>query len=468
MSRVDSVSSSDAASSGGVMHPQWSSRLAFILAATGSAVGLGNIWKFPYITGENGGGAFVLVYLLCILVVGLPILAAEILLGRRSSCSPIQGMAQLARRDGVSPRWGWMAWIGFVAAFVLLSFYSVVGGWSLAYVGLAAEGAFSGADAATIGGIFGQLLEDPASLLLWHSLFMLLVVLIAGSGVRAGMERSIKLLMPLLFVLLLVLVGYAALRGNFAQALGFLFTPDFSKLTTEGVLTALGHAFFTLSTGICVMMAYGSYLPKDVNIARTVVSIGLLDTLVALLAGLAIFPLVFANGLEPGAGPGLIFVTLPLAFGQMTGGVVFGTLFFVLLLVAAVTSAISMIEPVVEWLEDRGIGRMLGALVSGVMIWLLGLCTVLSFNIWAQFHPLDFLARFEGKTLFDLFDFLVSNLALPLGGLAIAVYAGWAMKPQTLREGIGLGEGISFRVFHFVLRFLSPAAVLVVFVYNLG
>ncbi|MFC6669429.1 sodium-dependent transporter [Marinobacterium aestuariivivens] len=447
--------------------PQWSSRLAFILAATGSAVGLGNIWKFPYITGENGGGAFVLVYLACIAVIGLPILAAEVLLGRRGGHSPIRSMAQLCRRDGASGGWAWVAWMGFVAAFVLLSFYSVVGGWSLAYIGHAARGAFAGANAEAIGGMFGGMLSSPGTLLLWHTVFMLMVVAIVGAGLRAGMERAINTLMPLLFVLLLVLVGYAMVRGDFGRGLEFLFAPDFSKLSTEGVLTALGHAFFTLSTGICVMMAYGSFLPKEVNVARTVVTIGVLDTLVALLAGLAIFPLVFANGLEPGAGPGLIFVTLPLAFGQMTGGVVFGTLFFALLLVAAITSAISMIEPVVEWLEDRGVARKLGALLSGSLIWALGICTVLSFNHWADFHPLGFLSRFEGKTLFDLFDFLVSNLALPLGGLTIALYAGWVMKADILREQIGLGDGAVFELFRFVLRFLSPAAVLVVFVYNL-
>ncbi|GGO82988.1 transporter [Marinobacterium nitratireducens] len=447
--------------------PQWSSRLAFILAATGSAVGLGNIWKFPYITGENGGGAFVLVYLACIAVVGLPILAAEVLLGRRGRHSPVRSMAQLAKADGASPRWGWVAWMGFVAAFVLLSFYSVVGGWSLAYIGHAVSGDFGAADAEAIGALFGGLLGSPGTLLLWHSVFMLMVVAIVGAGVNAGMERAINLLMPLLFVLLLVLVGYAMAQGDFARGVDFLFAADFSKLSTEGVLTALGHAFFTLSTGICVMMAYGSFLPREVNIARTVITIGVLDTLVALLAGLAIFPLVFANGLEPGAGPGLLFVTLPLAFGQMTGGVLFGSLFFFLLLVAAITSAISMIEPVVEWLEDRGVARKIGALLSGALIWALGICTVLSFNHWADFHPLAFIGRFEGKTLFDLFDFLVSNLALPLGGMAIALYAGWVMKPETLRDLIGLGEGLAWALFRFVLRFLSPAAVLVVFIYNL-
>jgi Na+-dependent transporters of the SNF family len=296
---------------------------------------------------------------------------------------------------------------------------------------------------------------------------MAIVIFIVGRGIRSGMEKAINTLMPLLFVLLFIMVGYAMTTGKFGEAVSFMFSPDFSKLTTEGVLTALGHAAFTLSIGIGVMMAYGSYLPQKVNIARTAMTIAVLDTGVALMAGLAIFPLVFANGLEPGAGPGLIFVTLPLAFGQMSGGVIFGTLFFALLLVAALTSAISMLEPVVEWLEEhKGISRAKSALAGGLAIWLVGIGTVLSFNSWAEFHPLAFIPFFEGKTVFDLLDFLVSNLMMPLGGLAIALFAGWAMKRQGLDQEIGLKGGV-YSAFMFVLRFLTPAGIAVVFLYNL-
>ena len=445
----------------------WSSRLAFILAAAGSAVGLGHIWKFPYITGEHGGGAFVLVYLVCIAIIGVPVLIAETMIGRRGGQSPVATMRSLTKSEGTARGWRIIGWNGVIASFLVLSFYSVIGGWSLVYIGKAAAGLFTGADAEAIGGQFGNLLANPWELLLWHSVFMAIVVLIVGRGIRSGLERAVNTLMPLLFILLVVMVFYAMNSGSFGRAVDFMFAPDFSKLTTKGVLVALGHAAFTLSIGIGVLMAYGSYLPKKVNIARTAMTIAVLDTSVALLAGLAIFPLVFANGLEPGTGPGLIFVTLPLAFGQMTGGVLFGVIFFALLLVAAVTSAISMLEPVVEWLEEhKGINRFKSALTGGLAIWFVGIGTVLSFNIWSDVHPLGFLAFFEGKTVFDLLDFLVSNLMMPLGGLAIALFAGWAMRREGLMEDIGLQGGF-YHSFMVVLRYLTPAGILVVFLYNL-
>jgi len=449
-------------------NPMWSSRLAFILAATGSAVGLGNIWKFPYITGEYGGGAFVLVYLLCIALIGAPILIAEVMLGRRGRQSPIKTMASLARTDGASPRWALLGWMGVLAAYLILSFYAVIGGWSLAYVGNAASGDFAGADSAAIGAIFGSMLSDPYTLLSWHSLFMVLVIAIVSRGLKSGMEKAINILMPLLFLLLLVMVGYAMSTSGFGQAVEFLFKPDFSKLTTEAVLTALGHAFFTLSLASGAMMAYGSFLPKEYSVVGTAASIAIVDTAVALLAGLAIFPLVFSNGLEVGAGPGLIFQTLPLAFGQMSFGTVFGTLFFGLLLVAALTSAISMLEPAVEWLEEKkGLNRLKGTLIAGISVWLLGLTTVLSFNVWADLHPLNFLPVFEGKTFFDIFDYLTANIMLPLGGMFIVLYAGWCMKSDSLAHALELPQGALFNTLRFIMRFVAPALVLVVFINQL-
>ncbi|MEH6825949.1 MAG: sodium-dependent transporter [Motiliproteus sp.] len=447
----------------------WSSRMAFVLAASGSAVGLGNIWKFPYITGENGGGAFVLMYLLCIAIVGIPIMIAEVMIGRRGGKSPINSMRELVKLDRLSPRWKWLGGMGMLASFLILSFYSVIGGWALSYVGAAATGTFAGASTEAIGAMFGGLLADPKALLMWHSLFMILVIVIVSRGIRSGMEKAINILMPLLFVLLLVMVGYALSTDKFAEGFAFLFNPDLSKLTTEGMLTALGHAFFTLSLGMGVMMAYGSYLPKNVSLVKTAITVSVLDTAVALLAGLAIFPLVFANGLEPGAGPGLIFQTLPLAFSQMPGGVLFGTLFFALLVIAAVTSAISLLEPAVEWLtEHKGISRLTGTLIAGISVWLLGIVTVLSFNVWADVTPLSMFERFEGKTLFDLLDFATANVMMPLSGLFVALFVGWFMSRQAGEEQLALGNGLAYKCFMFVLRFVTPAAVLVVFVNNLA
>ncbi|WP_303292867.1 sodium-dependent transporter [Marinobacter sp. ST-43] len=468
-----SVSSSGSAAYSGSLEGSnaqrglWSSRFAFILAATGSAVGLGNIWKFPYVTGENGGGAFVLVYLLCIAIIGIPIMMAEVMIGRRGGHSPVNSIKAIAQRDGLNPAWKLVGAVGILAGFLILSFYSVIGGWAISYVGTTASGQLSGQTADAVGAIFSGLLSNPGTLLLWHTVFMALVMLVVAKGVRSGLERAVSILMPALFVLLLIVVGYAMTTGHFGQAAAFLFQPDFSKLTTSGVLVALGHAFFTLSLGMAVMMAYGSYLPKKISIAKTSITVSVIDTGVALLAGLAIFPIVFANGLEPGAGPGLIFQTLPLAFGQMPMGSLFGTLFFVLLIFAAWTSGISLLEPIVEWLEEqKGMNRTVSTLGAGVVCWALGIASILSLNLWADFAPLGFIPMLEGKTIFDLLDFFTANILLPLGGLLVALMAGWVMSKPAMEKELALSPG-TFNLWFVTVRFITPIAVGVVFIYNL-
>ncbi|MBS8240965.1 sodium-dependent transporter [Marinobacter lipolyticus] len=445
----------------------WSSRLAFVLAATGSAVGLGNIWKFPYVTGENGGGAFVLVYLLCIAIVGIPIMMAEVMIGRRGGRSPVNSLRLIAERDRLKPAWKLVGAVGVLAGFLILSFYSVIGGWAISYVGTTASGQLAGQSADAVGAIFSGLLSNPGTLLAWHTLFMVMVMVVVARGVRSGLERAVSILMPALFVLLLIVVGYAMTTGHFGQAVAFLFQPDFSKLTTSGILVALGHAFFTLSLGMAVMMAYGSYLPKNISIAKTSITVSVIDTGVALLAGLAIFPIVFANGLEPGAGPGLIFQTLPLAFGQMPMGTLFGTLFFVLLIFAAWTSGISLLEPIVEWLEEqKGMNRTVSTVAAGVVCWALGIASILSLNLWADFAPLSFVPMLEGKTIFDLLDFFTANILLPLGGLLVAVFAGWVMSRQAMENELALSPAM-FKLWFVTVRFITPIAVAVVFIYNL-
>ena len=450
------------------IHGQWSSRLAFILAATGSAVGLGNIWKFPYIAGENGGGAFVLVYLGCIAVIGIPIMMAEVMIGRRGRQSPINTMRALAEEENAGRAWVMLGWAGVLAGFLILSYYSVIAGWALAYVFRAGSGLFTGLTADGVQSIFTNMVSDPERLLAWHTIFITMTMVVVSRGVRGGIEKAVKFLMPGLFVLLFVLVGYAWNSGSFEQGIAFLFEPDFSKLSANGVLIAMGHAFFTLSLGMGAIMVYGSYLPASASIAKVSIAVSIMDTLVAILAGMAIFPIVFANGLEPGAGPGLIFQTLPIAFGHMDYGAFFGMLFFVLLVFAAWSSAISLIEPAVAWLvENRGINRVKASVVAGLVTWSFGLMTVFSFNLWAEFKPLSGIEVFRDSTVFDLLDYLTANIMLPLGGLLIAIFAAWKMSRASSLDELGMGDRFFYPLWRFLVRYITPIAVILVFLYAL-
>ena len=445
------------------IHGQWSSRWTFILAATGSAVGLGNIWKFPYIAGENGGGAFVLVYLLCIALIGIPVMMAEIMIGRRGRQNPVNSLNSLAKEEKQNSAWKFLGWMGVIAGFIILSYYSVIAGQAMAYVFRIFSGTFEGVTAEGANSIYTALTSDPERLLAWHTVFMVFTMVVVARGVKGGLEKLVKFLMPALFVMLLLLVGYAANTGDyFTQAVEFLFTPDFSKLSKEGILIAMGHAFFTLSLGMGAIMVYGSYLPKDISIAKVAISISIADTLVALLAGMAIFPLVFANGLATNAGFGLIFQTLPIAFGHMPGGALFGGLFFLLLVFAAWSSAISLIEPAIAWLvENKQISRRRASVTAGFATWLLGLLTVFSFNIgenWLLF----------GMTMFGLLDYLTTNIMLPFGGLAIAVFAGWKMSNASTQEELAIQSPFMYKLWRVLICYISPLAVMIVFLNIIG
>lgn len=441
------------------IHGAWSSRWTFVLAATGSAVGLGNIWKFPYIAGENGGGAFVLVYLLCILMVGLPVMVAEVMLGRRGRQSPINTMRYLTEEAGLHGVWNAIGWLGVIAGLMILSYYAVIAGWALHYIGHMASGTFQGVTAEQAGSIFNELLADRDTLIFWQTIFLLLTVAVVAGGVTKGLGVAVRILMPLLFVLLLVLLVFSYQGGNFARGFSFLFSFNYEALTWEGVLEAMGHAFFTLSLGMGAIMAYGAYMPEHARIGRTVLAVGFLDTLVALVAGLAIFPIVFANPtIEPSSGPGLMFVSLPVVFGNMPGGLLFGSLFFVLVTLAAWSSAISLIEPAVAYLvESRNFHRITANLLLGLIAWIVGLGSVLSFNIWSE-------SRLAGFNFFEFMDFLTSSVMLPLTGLFIAIFVGWVMRPQTVREELSDEADKVFYRWHWVVRYISPLAILVVFV----
>ncbi|RCV90580.1 sodium-dependent transporter [Billgrantia montanilacus] len=443
-----------------LVHAQWSSKMTFVLAAAGSAVGLGNIWRFSYMVGESGGAAFVLVYLACVAVIGLPILVAEWLLGRRGQNNPVNAMLTLAASNGRSRAWVLVGISGVLAAFLILSFYSVIGGWSLYYTLNSVTGTFTGQDADSVGAIFGGLLGSPGVLLLWHTAFMALVVWIVARGVTKGLEGAVRTLMPALVILMIVLVGYGMTTGHFGEALAFMFSPDWGALSGDIVLAAMGQAFFTLSLGMGIMMAYGSYLGEDVNLLGTARTVIILDTVIALLAGLAIFPIVFANGLSAGEGPGLIFVTLPLAFGNMTGGAILGLMFFLLLTFAALTSAISLLEPVVEFVEERSpLTRVMATLVGGVAVWALGIAALMSFNVWDEF-------LIFGLNVFDLLDTFTSKILLPLTGLGAIVFVGWCLDRKSVAGELNLSAG-SETVWYVVVRYIAPLGVILVFINSL-
>jgi neurotransmitter:Na+ symporter, NSS family len=442
----------NAPSAVGKLRQHWGSRLGFILAATGSAIGLGNIWKFPYITGDYGGGAFVLVYLVCVVVVGLPLMLAEFMIGRRGQKNPVGAFQKLHRRG--SP-WQGAGWMGVASGFLILSFYSVVAGWAMAYIFKAIAG-FSGSPE-QIQEQFTQLVLSPGDSILWHTIFMVLTISIVIGGIQHGIERWSKILMPLLFCILLGLMFYGLFntRGGM-EALRFLFRPDFHKLTAEGVLSALGHAFFTLSLGMGAMITYGSYMERGARLVRDAVTISFLDTFIALMAGVAIFSLVFHFGMEPQQSVGLIFKTLPVLFAQI--GPWISVPFFVLLTFAALTSAISLLEVVVSYfVDERNWNRTVAALVMGGLIYFVGLlCATASLTV-----PFT-----KGTGYFDFFDVLTTNYMLPIGGLLTCLFTAWVFRDKERVEEFG-SRGRLYRGFVFLVKYVTPVAVVIVILHGL-
>lgn len=444
------------------IHGEWSSQYAFILAASGAAVGLGNIWKFPYIAGQNGGGAFVIVYLICIAILGIPILTAEVMIGRRGRQNPAGAMQYVAQESSRSKHWQWVGLLTILCGFLILSYYTVIAGWALDYVYQSMAGHFNNASPQQIDFLFNDLISSPGRLLFWDSLIVISTITVVAGGVKKGLERAVLYLFPAMIVLLLALVFYSVGTGYFGQGLEFLFKPNFSLLTPKSMLIALGHAFFTLSLAAGSIMVYGAYLPKNASVTKAALAVAAADTFIALIAGLAIFPIVFANGLEPGAGPGLIFKTLPIAFGQMPYGSFFATLFFVMLVFAAFTSAISLLEPTVAWLMEKfSMRRVAATMSSGFVLWLIGFGTIFSFNIGADY-------KLFGMNFFECLDYLTANIMMPLGGLLIAIFTGWYMKRENKLNELNISDRILFKTWRFTLKFISPIAVIFVFLNVVG
>lgn len=443
-------------------HGQWRSTFAFVMATTGAAVGLGNIWKFPHMVGDHGGSAFVLIYLICVLVIGLPTMMSEVLIGRIGRKNPVDSLMQLAKENRHSPWWGLLGWVGAVSLFCILSFYSVVAGWSVGYFFMALKGQFNQTSPADIQDLWSQFVSSPSQLLLWHSIFMIMTLVVVARGVEKGIEKASKILMPVLFLILLILAVYGALYGDMQSAITFLFSFDVSQLSPSVVLSALGHAFFTLALGAGALLVYGAYLPQSQrSLGRTLTIVALLDTLVALLAGLAIFPIVFQYQLEPAEGYGLMYKILPISFSSLPGGQWVGASFFLLLVFAAWTSTFSIAEPLVMLaIEKLNVSRIKASLMVGSACWIMGIGALLSFNVWSEVYLI------KDWNIFSILTIIPLNLLLPLGGIGFALFAGWVIKPGQSQEIFHLNP-LLFKAWRLVVRYIAPAAIAIIMIVNL-
>ena len=441
----------------------WGSRLGFVLAAAGSAVGLGNIWKFPYITGENGGGAFVLVYLACIALVGVPVMTAEVLLGRATQKSPVGAFKELA-----GGAWVVLGWLGVAGSLVILSYYSIVAGWALHYTYLSLSGQIVGLGPEGVEPVFGALFASNKLNLFWHAVFMVTTVGVVWGGVHKGIERWARILMPALFGLMLVMLANSFTMDGFGRAVDFVFGFHTENLTAAGVLEALGHAFFTLSLGMGAMLTYGSYLRRNDDIVSASVTISVLDTVIALTACMVLFPIIFTFGLEPSQGPGLVFVSMPIALSQMTGGTFFSFAFFALLVFAALTSAISLLEVTVSYLiDEKGWQRHRATLIGGGVIAVIGIPSALSGGTWLFGEGF---ASVCGRNWFDTFDYLATNWILPLGGLGIALFTAWRLDDAIRHREFLEGSKLVFfyKTWLFLLKFVVPVGIVLVFLHAIG
>lgn len=448
-------------SSSVTVHGQWSSGLMFVFATTGAAVGLANIWKFSYTTGENGGSAFVLVYLLCVVLIGIPTMISEVMIGRQGRQNASDSMKQLAQQYRSSPKWGLIGWCGSLCLWMMLSFYSVVAGWSLAYMVKAFAGDFNQGAPEHISLIWGNFLQSPWMLLLWHSVFMFCTLFTVYLGVQKGIEKASKILLPALLVILVILVCYGAIAGDMKTTLTFLFSFNFSEFTPSVILAALGQAFFSLAIGAGCLLVYGAYLPKTTRIGHTLGWVALLDTLVALLAGLAIFPILFAYQLPPSEGPGLMFKVLPIAFGQMPFGQWIGGAFFILLFFAALSSSISLAEPLVmKTVEKAKVSRLSASLWIGISAWCMGIGALLSFNRLADFK------LFSQWTIFDVLTDIPINILLPLGGLGFTIFAGWVIPTHLSKQTLALESDGLYKLWLYLTRFVTPLGIIIIFITN--
>lgn len=440
----------------------FSSKFGIIAAAAGSAIGLGNIWRFPYVVGESGGGAFLLVYLGFVLVLGIPVMLSEFVIGRKTKSNAYGAFKKLAPRTA----WPVVGIMGIVAAFVILAFYSTIAGWTLHYVYLSLTNAFQGKGTTELTYIFEQFQVSGGLPLLWQLIFIVLTAIIILAGVKKGIEKYSKILMPFLLLLLIALSIRSITLPNSFEGISFLFKPDFSKIDAGVILNALGQAFFSLSIGMGALITYSSYFPRDTNLSTTAFEVSIADVVIAILAGIAIFPAMFSLGMRPEeGGPGLIFMVLPNVFQQIPGGYFVSLAFFILLAIAALTSSISIMEVVVAFLvEEFKIKRRQGTVITAVAAAFIGVFCTLS---WSTFEGVTL----AGKNIFDTLDFAASNVLLPLGGLLIVLFVGWYMKSVEVKEELSNGGALKIRLFSaflFIIRFIAPVAIAIIFLNGIG
>jgi neurotransmitter:Na+ symporter, NSS family len=441
----------------------WSSRFAFIFATASAAIGLGNIWRFPYLAGQNGGGAFVLFYLLCVLVLGFPLLYAEVILGRLGKANPVKSIKSLSLRSNASGKWAWLGMMFLLAGFLILTYYVVIVGWVLDYAVRSVLGEFRHVTLAVSQGYFTNMKSSHWQMLLTDSLVVLGAVIIIQLGVKRGLERAVMIMFPLLLVLMLLLLCYSAAAGDFVKALNFLFYPNFHSLTPKIMLVALGQAFFSLNIAMGVTLMFSAYLPDNHNLLRNSFYVAIADTGFALLAGMIIFPVVFGNHLPVSSGPSLIFQTLPLAFAKMPFGWFVSVLFFIMLFFAAFSSIISIMEPSVNWLMGYfNASRSKVVWLIGLVCWLLSLGTIGSFS-----HATDF--SIYGVTFFKAIDFITSAVMLPLGGVLLAIFCGWILDQKILENEFDWKlNGLVYKTWKTILCYVSPCAIILVLLMACG
>lgn len=453
-----------AAQAAGVRRDVWTSNFAFLYASAAAAIGLGSLWRFPYVAGVNGGGLFVLLYIGFVILLCIPLMVAEMSIGRRGSASAVKNVEALVEHEGAWRGWKLIGWLSIFVPFMGLSYYSVVAGWTVGYARLALVEGFEDFTAARSLAAFDELMASPLHAGFLQFLFIGCAVAVAARGVQKGIEWISRIKMSALLVVMVGLVAYNISALDVTTSLEFLFVPDFSAFSAEGVLAALGQAMFSTAIGVGLMMTYSAYLPAGGSLPRSAAVICGSVVFVAMLAGLAIFPAVFTYGLKPTEGPNLIFVTLPVAFGQMPGGRIVSVLFFSLVALSAFTTSIGMLEPVIAWvMEKTGFTRVRAAIMTGTAIWAVGLPSLLSFNVLKDVHPLDALAPFANKTFFDLLDFGIANFLLPVNALLIALLVGWAVRSTTTAREVDL-QGGAYSAWRFGVRIIAPAAIVVLLV----